>query len=493
MKTQGIFRLSGAKPDVDRLKKAYNNGERPAMQTEDPHAVTGILKQYLRELPDPLCTFALYQDWLKAVQSPTAIDSLSACVAALPPINQAVIKVLSEFLWEVAQFESVNMMGFQNLAIVFGPTILRSREETFETISNSGLVCQVAQVLIERSATIFAKIPLPKSAAGILGSSGDAGPPPPSTTPVGPPPPTGMPAGPPPPNFMPMGPPPPGGNPPPPGTNPPPPGTNPPPPGGNPPPPQTNPGPPPMMLPVPDASDDGRSVSPPRPAFQLPPVLPKLRPVVPPKPGDSPPLGAGGPPVGGQPPVPTSGTPPPSGNPTPPPPTGVKIAIPLPGKRPPGPPPNQPPAPAPAPAPTPADQGDEHSSPSLPVTQNQSPALRPLQGSGSSPSINTGAPMGGVPKGFVPNPGTLRRSMPPQASVELDSGDEPLPPPKAAGAPPPTPAKNAGGPPRTTASVDSNAPEARLTSLEERMSRLEALQVEQKTMLELILQKLQSQ
>eukprot|EP01122_Echinamoeba_exundans_P006010 TRINITY_DN1622_c0_g1_i2.p1 TRINITY_DN1622_c0_g1~~TRINITY_DN1622_c0_g1_i2.p1 ORF type:complete len:642 (-),score=185.27 TRINITY_DN1622_c0_g1_i2:266-2191(-) len=504
MKTQGIFRLSGAKPDVDRLKKAFNNGERPAMQSEDPHAVTGILKQYLRELPDPLCTFALYSDFLRAVQSPNNADALTTVVQSLPAINQAVLKVLSEFLWEVAQFESVNMMGFQNLAIVFGPTILRTKEETFETISNSGLVCQVAQVLIERSATIFAKIPLPKSAVGLLGSSAD--------TPAGPPPPTSTPAGPPPPSFTP-GPPPPMSSPPPPAGNP-----GPPPPTGNPapPPPSSNPAPPPPMgmppaLPQPgESGEDAAGVAPPpRPAFQLPPVLPKLRPVAPPKTAPTPPpsgdSGAGAAPAPSNP----APTPAPA---SPAPPAGIKLAIPLPGKRPAPPPiPSQPVAPTTDDA-TPAAPSEDSPAASpapSPAVTTGAPPQRPLQASGSSPTI----PGPGGPPKIAPRPlSTLRRSMPPTASVELDAGESDSPQPSPSPSPAPAPAEpkrpmagppsalaKSGSNPRVppassggAASSDVNSPDARLTALEDRMTRLEALQAEQKTMLERILEKLQS-
>lgn len=31
------------------------------------HAITGVLKQWLRELPEPLMTFAQYSDFLRAV------------------------------------------------------------------------------------------------------------------------------------------------------------------------------------------------------------------------------------------------------------------------------------------------------------------------------------------------------------------------------------------------------------------------------------------
>ena len=36
------------------------------VSTHDPHTIGGCLKMYLRELPDPLLTYDLYSEWMKA-------------------------------------------------------------------------------------------------------------------------------------------------------------------------------------------------------------------------------------------------------------------------------------------------------------------------------------------------------------------------------------------------------------------------------------------
>ncbi|KAL7718629.1 Rho GTPase-activating protein [Entamoeba marina] len=57
LEIEGIFRLSGLKTEVDRLKEMFNKGQLFNFPLEtDPHAVTSVLKEYLRHLPEPLLT-----------------------------------------------------------------------------------------------------------------------------------------------------------------------------------------------------------------------------------------------------------------------------------------------------------------------------------------------------------------------------------------------------------------------------------------------------
>jgi len=58
---EGIFRLSGSSVQIEELKTAFDRGEEVNLSViDDPHAVAGLLKLYLRELPEPPFTYALY-------------------------------------------------------------------------------------------------------------------------------------------------------------------------------------------------------------------------------------------------------------------------------------------------------------------------------------------------------------------------------------------------------------------------------------------------
>lgn len=75
MNTEGIFRLSGASSMINQLKEAFDHSASGgknlnlcSIPNVDGHTVASLLKLFLRELPDPLLTYALYDAWV-AVQS----------------------------------------------------------------------------------------------------------------------------------------------------------------------------------------------------------------------------------------------------------------------------------------------------------------------------------------------------------------------------------------------------------------------------------------
>ncbi len=61
MKLEGIFRKSGAMVSVQKYRDLYDMGEDPNLdEEEDPHTIAGVLKLFLRSLPEPLMTYELY-------------------------------------------------------------------------------------------------------------------------------------------------------------------------------------------------------------------------------------------------------------------------------------------------------------------------------------------------------------------------------------------------------------------------------------------------
>ncbi|XP_045448294.1 active breakpoint cluster region-related protein [Melitaea cinxia] len=137
----GIYRVSGSASDLNRLKKSFETNAYEAEQLlkeVDVHSVTGILKLYLRELPEALFTDALYPELLRAWGSTqgagassdsgpahTRRHALLKCYAQLPDLNKNCIDFLLNHFVKVNQHESENKMSLHNLATVFGPTLLR--------------------------------------------------------------------------------------------------------------------------------------------------------------------------------------------------------------------------------------------------------------------------------------------------------------------------------------------------------------------------------
>ncbi|CAB4066445.1 ABR [Lepeophtheirus salmonis] len=132
----GVYRVSGSAADVSRLRKAFETNPYEAEQLLkdcDIHSVAGVLKHYLRDLPESLFTSPIYQKLFEAYQDPdhdrrrNIYLTLFALIPSSP--NQSCIQYLIEHMVRVSRFEAQNKMSLHNLATVFGPTMLHAGSE----------------------------------------------------------------------------------------------------------------------------------------------------------------------------------------------------------------------------------------------------------------------------------------------------------------------------------------------------------------------------
>nr|XP_008122430.1 PREDICTED: unconventional myosin-IXb [Anolis carolinensis] len=127
--TEGIYRKSGSANRMRELKQSLQaDPNKVRLENYPIHTITGILKQWLRELPDPLMTFAQYNDFLRAVELPGKQEQLCAVYSALeqlPRANHDTLERLIFHLVKVALLEEINRMSPNALAIVFAPCLLR--------------------------------------------------------------------------------------------------------------------------------------------------------------------------------------------------------------------------------------------------------------------------------------------------------------------------------------------------------------------------------
>ncbi|XP_060535891.1 active breakpoint cluster region-related protein isoform X2 [Cylas formicarius] len=133
MSEVGVYRVSGSASDISKLKKSFETNSYEAEQLlkeVDIHSVTGILKLYLRELPEALFTDQLYPELLEAFNQSNGnlirrTELLRNCFAKLPQQNHDTIRCILDHLIRVHAYEEDNKMSLHNLATVFGPTLLR--------------------------------------------------------------------------------------------------------------------------------------------------------------------------------------------------------------------------------------------------------------------------------------------------------------------------------------------------------------------------------
>ncbi|XP_048847832.1 rho GTPase-activating protein 17b isoform X1 [Brienomyrus brachyistius] len=133
MKEEGLFRIAAGASKLKKLKAALDCSTSQLEEFySDPHAVAGALKSYLRELPEPLMTFELYEDWIQAsnMSDPDKrLQALWVTCDSLPKHNKANFRYLVKFLARLAQDSEVNKMTPSNIAIVLGPNLLWAKTE----------------------------------------------------------------------------------------------------------------------------------------------------------------------------------------------------------------------------------------------------------------------------------------------------------------------------------------------------------------------------
>ncbi|KAL9950292.1 hypothetical protein ACROYT_G042771 [Oculina patagonica] len=159
---KGIYRVSGVKSRVEKLCQSFENGVYQAdLSDTPPHVIAAVLKLYLRQLPESLLTVKLYPEFIRiAKESFALIDNSTTCkdasenedireeydkligklrevIMQLPTANRVTAARVIEHLRRVSEHDEANAMPGSNLAIVFGPTLLRpSENEATSTLSS---------------------------------------------------------------------------------------------------------------------------------------------------------------------------------------------------------------------------------------------------------------------------------------------------------------------------------------------------------------------
>ncbi|MED6270565.1 hypothetical protein CHARACLAT_011661, partial [Characodon lateralis] len=133
MKEEGLFRIAAGASKLKKLKAALDCSTSQLEEFySDPHAVAGALKSYLRELPEPLMTYQLYDEWIQAssVSDPDKrLQALWVVCDQLPKNNKNNLRYLVRFLAKLAQDSEANKMTPSNISIVLGPNLLWAKTE----------------------------------------------------------------------------------------------------------------------------------------------------------------------------------------------------------------------------------------------------------------------------------------------------------------------------------------------------------------------------
>lgn len=180
LQTVGIFRVGSSKKRVRQLREEFDQGKDVILDDDQSvHDVAALLKEFLREMPDPLLPRELYTAFLSASAMDTEEQHsfLQLLIYLLPPCNCDTLHRLLQFLSKVASYAqnytgpdgqeiAGNKMTAANLATIFGPNLLQ-REKVPEKdyslksleVEDSPSIITVVQRLIENYESLFTVSP----------------------------------------------------------------------------------------------------------------------------------------------------------------------------------------------------------------------------------------------------------------------------------------------------------------------------------------------
>ncbi|XP_066520500.1 rho GTPase-activating protein 12b isoform X7 [Hoplias malabaricus] len=159
----GLYRVSGNLAVIQKLRFAVNHDEKVDLEDikwEDIHVTTGALKMFFRELPEPLFTYASFNDFVNAIKNSDykqRVQGIKDLIKQLPKPNQETMQVLFKHLKRVIDHGEANRMNTQSVAIVFGPTLLRPETETGNMAVHMVYQNQIVELILLEYENIFGR------------------------------------------------------------------------------------------------------------------------------------------------------------------------------------------------------------------------------------------------------------------------------------------------------------------------------------------------
>ena len=152
---EGIFRVPGSAEEIKIIKQKFDDLGDCDLTGFEVSSVAGVLKLYLRELPEPLFMFQFYPTLINIAREhshdePKLLETLRNAILAIPVQNSELIFFLTNFLQKCSKFSEISKMGVDNLAMVFAPNVLRPETETLQQImSDSNYIKVLLRTLIK--------------------------------------------------------------------------------------------------------------------------------------------------------------------------------------------------------------------------------------------------------------------------------------------------------------------------------------------------------
>uniref|UniRef100_A0A1A8HQX1 Myosin IXa-like 1 n=1 Tax=Nothobranchius kuhntae TaxID=321403 RepID=A0A1A8HQX1_NOTKU len=132
--TEGIYRKPGAANKIKELKLALDTDvENMNLDDYNIHVIASVFKQWLRDLPSPLMTFELYEEFIRAMGLQDQKEKIRGVYSVIDQLSRTHLNTLERLIFHLVRIslqEETNRMSANALAIVFAPCILRCPDTT---------------------------------------------------------------------------------------------------------------------------------------------------------------------------------------------------------------------------------------------------------------------------------------------------------------------------------------------------------------------------
>nr|XP_012233120.1 PREDICTED: uncharacterized protein LOC105678401 isoform X2 [Linepithema humile] len=163
----GIYRVPGNTAAIAQLTDSVNRGfENINLQDprwSDVNVISSLLKSFFRQLPDSLLTAELYPMFIDAdkIEDPQRrMTTIRKLLRDLPEHHFETLKYLMQHLKKIVEHSEINKMEAKNLAIVFGPTLVRasgSRDNMVTMVTDMSHQCRIVESLLNNVDWFFSE------------------------------------------------------------------------------------------------------------------------------------------------------------------------------------------------------------------------------------------------------------------------------------------------------------------------------------------------
>ncbi|XP_061077056.1 unconventional myosin-IXAa-like isoform X1 [Conger conger] len=152
--TEGIYRKSGSTNKIKELKQGLDTDvNNMNLDDYNIHVIASVFKQWLRDLPNPLMTFELYEEFLRAMGSHDKKEVIRAVYSVIDQLSRMHLCTLERLVFHLVRIalqEETNRMSANALAIVFAPCILRCPDtiDPLQSVQDIGKTTACVELII---------------------------------------------------------------------------------------------------------------------------------------------------------------------------------------------------------------------------------------------------------------------------------------------------------------------------------------------------------